>query len=58
LGGEILELGQGIGIHAQVGVADSRLSAMKVLAEFWEQAHIKSYHRKRKNGRASDLHNA
>lgn len=38
-GGEFIECAEGIGEHAEVGVADGGFGATEILAKFWKVAH-------------------
>ena len=38
-GGEFIEGAEGIGEHAEVGVADGGFGATKIFAKFWKVAH-------------------
>ena len=38
-GGEFIKRAEGIGEHAEVGVADGGFGATEIFAKFWEVAH-------------------
>ena len=38
-GGEFIECAEGIGEHAEVGVADGCFGATEIFAKFWKVAH-------------------
>ena len=38
-GGEFIEGAEGIGEHAEVGVADGGFGATEIFAKFWKVAH-------------------
>jgi len=38
-GGKFIECPEGIGEHAEVGVADGGFGATKIFAKFWKVAH-------------------